>query len=523
MKMQQWKIVLILATCFLGVFCAIPNFFTKETLKTLPFLPQKQLVLGLDLQGGTQLLMEVDLKGALHDRMALEVDEIRRVLRKEKIGYLNLKVETKEDQSFISLNARDEIHVESIKTILSKMDPNLEFDIHQTHFKLNYTPAYVQSLKEAIIERSIGIISRRIDEDGTKEPTIQRQGEDRILIQIPGVSNSTEVKEILSRSAKLTFHLVDDKASMDDALKGKVPVGSDLLYEERGGTPVPVLVKKQISLDGQNLSFASVGRDKNGNPSVDLKFDTIGASKFGVITKENVGKRFAIVLDQRVLSAPSINEYIPSGACMISGSFTIDEASKVALLMRSGSLPATLTLLSESSVGPDLGADSIYAGKKATLIAIAFVAVFMLFAYAFFGIIANIALVFNIIFLIAGLTLLQATLTLPGIAGIALTIGMAVDANVLIFERIKEELRYGRKPLTAIDLGYNRAMATIVDSNVTTLFGAALLYYFATGPVKGFAVTLALGILISMFTAVSLTRMITLAWYKLAKPKTLSI
>ena len=522
--MQNWKIFLILATCFLGIFFTLPNFFSKETLKTLPFLPQKQLVLGLDLQGGTQLLMEVDIKGAIRDRMALEVDEIRSVLRKEKIGYLHLSLKEELENSFISFSAKESGDVLQIKDLLSKMDPNLEFDISESNFKLTYNNIYIEKLSEAILEKSIGIISRRIDEDGTKEPTIQRQGKDRILIQIPGISNAEEVKEILSRSAKLTFHLVDDKASIEDALKGKLPAGTQLLYEDRGRENLqPVVIHKNVSLNGENLTFASVGRDQRGGPSVELKFDTIGARKFANITKQNVGKRFAIVLDNKILSAPVINEPIPSGVCIISGNFTIDEASKVALLMRAGALPASLTLLSESTVGPDLGADSIYSGKKATLISIALVAVFMLIVYSLFGVIANIALVFNIIFLLAGLTILQATLTLPGIAGIALTIGMAVDANVLIFERIKEELRNGRKPLTAIDLGYNRAMETIIDSNVTTLFGAALLYYFATGPVKGFAVTLALGIIISMFTAVSLTRMITLLWYKLAKPKTLSI
>ncbi len=524
MRIPKWKVFLILGTCFLGVLFLIPNFLNKDTIKQMPSFLQKQLVLGLDLQGGSQLLMEVDLKGALRDRMLSEVDEIRSVLRKGKFGYLNLAVIGDKENPAISFTARDPENIEKIKKALLELNNHFIPDIQGSIFKIKYSDAYIEERNRSVLDLSIGIISRRIDEDGTKEISVQRQGDSRILIQLPGVANPEDAKAILNRTAKMNFHMVDDSASIEDAIKGKLPPGTELLYEERkGGQPIPCIIKKTPFLSGENLVDASVGSDPEAGISVNLKFDATGGRKFGLATRENIGKRFAIALDNKILSAPMIQSAIEGGSGRITGRFTVEEAAQLSLLMRSGALPAALTVLSENTVGPDLGADSIYDGKKATLISIALVAVFMVIAYSLFGFIANIALIFNIILLIAGMTLIQATLTLPGIAGIALTIGMAVDANVLIFERIKEEIRNGRKLITAIDLGYNRAMATIWDSNITTLFGAALLYIFATGPVKGFAVTLAMGIVISMFTAVSLTRVITSWWLSIAKPKKLPI
>lgn len=526
LNIPRWKSFLIISVCLWGILYSLPNLFSAETLKSMPsWMPKQQIVLGLDLQGGSQLLMEVDLNGALKDRMHALVDEVRTILRKEKFGYTNLSVQTDGDTPCVTFSARDLSAVQEIKKILHESDRNIEIVVSGDVFKLTYTDHYIKERNKSIMEQSIGIITKRVDEDGTKEPTIQRQGDNRILIQLPGVSNIDQVKQILNRTAKMTFQMVDENASVEDALKGKIAPHNELAYGEKKleGSDMPYILKKQIVISGENLVDASVGMDDRSGVVVHFKFDSIGARKFGLATRENVGKRFAIVLDNKVISAPVINQAIEGGMGIISGRFNTESATELALLMRAGALPATLNFLSESTVGPDLGADSINSGNKATLLAVLFVMVFMLFAYSFFGILANIAVLFNIILLVAGMTFLQATLTLPGIAGIALTIGMAVDANVLIFERIKEELRNGRKILTAIDMGYNRAMATIVDSNVTTLFGAALLYMFATGPVKGFAVTLSLGIIISMFTAVSLTRLITSWWLKIAKPKKLHI
>ena len=365
---------------------------------------------------------------------------------------------------------------------------------------------------------------RRIDETGVREPTIQRQGTDRILVQLPGVDDPDRIKALLGQTAKMVFRLVDVSKSANEAIATKVPSGSELLAPlmESASEPSLYLVKKRVMVSGEHLIDAQA-TFQDGQPVVSFRFDTNGSKRFGKVTSENVNRPFAIILDNKVISAPVIREPILGGSGIISGSFTVKTANDLALLLRAGALPAPLTVLEERTVGPGLGFDSIEAGKLASIIGLCLVIIFMVVAYGLFGIFANLALFFNIVIILGALSALQATLTLPGIAGIVLTIGMAVDANVLIFERIREEVLLGRTPISAIDAGYKRALTTIIDSNLTTLFAAICLYSFGSGPIKGFAVTLAIGILTSMFTSIMLTRFLIVLWLRRKRPSAVPI
>ncbi len=516
-----WKTLLTLGICLLGILFVSPNFFTQAQLDHLPsWFPKNQIVLGLDLQGGAHLLLEVDVDAVIKEQMTSLADGVRTVLRKERIGYMGLSAK----KDFVTLTLRNSVDSEKAINFIKQTDREIEItSTPEGQLTLKLSEAAIAERKKSALAQSIEIVRRRVDEMGTAEPFIQRQGEDRILVQLPGLQDPTRIKNLLGKTAKLQFRFVDTSIAAEP---GKVIPGVDILpsQDEYEGEPVYYAVKKQVIVSGENLVNAQPAFDPQFNrPIVSFKFDSLGARKFGEATKHNVGKPFAIVLDNKVISAPRINEPILGGEGSISGSFTVQEAQDLALLMRAGALPAPLKVLEERTVGPGLGADSIASGERATIIGILLVVAFMFIAYSFFGAIANIAVIFNLILLFAALSLTQATLTLPGIAGIALTIGMAVDANVLINERIKEELRMGRKMLSAIDAGYNRAMTTIVDSNLTTLIGVGILYYFGTGPTRGFAVTTALGIMISMFTAISLTKQIVAWWIRWKRPTRLPI
>ncbi|MBS0272020.1 MAG: protein translocase subunit SecD [Proteobacteria bacterium] len=515
-----WKTLLTIGICLLGIVFVSPNFLSREQLDRLPnWLPKNQVVLGLDLQGGAHLLLEVDFNAVVHEQMNTLADATRSSLRKERIGYIGLSAK----KDFVTLNLRNPADLEKTISLLKKEDKDVEItSTPEGQLTLRLNEIAINERKKSALAQSIEIVRRRVDEMGTAEPFIQRQGDDRILVQLPGLQDPTRIKELLGKTAKLQFRFVDLSAAAEP---GKPSPGNDVLpsQEEHNGQPIYYAVKKQLIVSGENLVDAQPGFDQYNRPVVSLKFDSLGSRKFGEATKNNVGKPFAIVLDDKVLSAPRINEPILDGHAQISGSFTVQEAQDLALLMRAGALPAPLKVLEERTVGPGLGADSIVAGEHATIIAILMVAAFMFIAYSFFGAVANIAVIFNLILLFAALSVTHATLTLPGIAGIALTIGMAVDANVLINERIKEEMRLGRKMLSAIDAGYNRAMTTIIDSNLTTLIGVGILYYFGTGPTRGFAVTTSLGIIISMFTAISLTKQILAWWIQWKRPSRLPI
>lgn len=513
-----WKTILTMAVCLLGIVFVSPNFFTREQLNHFPsWFPKSQIVLGLDLQGGAHLLLEVDFEAVAKEQMHTLADTVRATFRKERIGYTGLGAK----KGFVNLTLRNPADLEKATSLIKETDREVEVSsTSEGEMTLRLNDTAMGERKKSALAQSIEIVRRRVDETGTAEPFIQQQGDDRILVQLPGLNDPTRIKNLLGKTAKLQFRFVDTSVAAEP---GKSVPGADILSEDHDGHLVYYAVKKQVIVSGEHLITAQPGFDQYNRPTVHFTFNSLGAKKFGDATKNNVGKLFAIVLDNKVISAPRINTPILGGSGEISGSFTVQEAQDLALLMRAGALPAPLKILEERTVGPGLGADSIKAGEYATIIAIIMVAAFMLIAYSFFGMIANIAVIFNLILLFAALSITHATLTLPGIAGIALTIGMAVDANVLINERIKEELRNGRKMLSAIDAGYNRAMTTIIDSNLTTLIGVGLLYQFGSGPTRGFAVTTSIGIIVSMFTAISLTKQIVAWWIMWKRPTRLPI
>lgn len=525
-QIPLWKRLIVLLVLVVGTFYAIPSFLSDDTRQTHSWLPEDTVSLGLDLQGGSHLLLEVDIKTAMKDRLDLIAEDSRKTLRKNNVTFNGVQVQEKS----LTIAFPDKMILEQAYKLLQ--DPSNELaltkDEGSNELTLAFTDAAVLKRSKEIVQRSREIVSRRINELGTREPNIQIQGTDRIIVQLPGVKDPGQVKKLLGKTAKLTFRILHLEYPTSDMTGGRALPGTDLLpmddtQTKRIAKPIEYLVKKQVLLTGENLVDAQVSFDQYGKAKVSIRFDNAGGRKFTEITKTYKGYMLAIVLDDKVISAPRLNEVIPSGSADITGDFTVQEASELALLMRAGSLPAPLQVVEERTVGPDLGADSIEAGKKATVVSIIMIAVFMVVLYALFGVFANVALIFNVVLLMAALALTGSTLTLPGIAGIALTLGMAVDANVLIYERIKEELRLGRKIIPAVDAGYERAMATIMDSNLTTLIGAAALYFFGSGPIRGFGVTLAIGIIISMFTAITLTRIFAVYYIRWTKPKALSI
>jgi len=521
---SRWKSGLVLGACLLGVVFAAPNLLSRETARALPkWLPHQQISLGLDLQGGSHLLLEVDTSAVLRERLTNLVDEVRSRLRGQHIGYKGLGIVG----DHVTVRPTDPAEADRVRGILAKIDPDVSVTLAEDGaITLAYGKAAMKRIVNAVVTQSLEIVRRRIDETGTREPTIQRQGADRIVVQLPGVGDPDRVKALLGKTAKLSFRLVDTNTSVADALAGRLPPGSEVLPSDdevdASGRPIRYVVRKRVYVSGANLVDAQPSF-QNNQPVVSFRFDTVGARKFADVTSKNVGRPLAIVLDNKVISAPVIRTPITGGRGIISGNFTVQQVTDLALLLRAGALPAPLTILEERSVGPDLGADSIRSGEIAAVIGMVAVVVFMIVAYGLFGIAADIALLVNLILIAAALSLLQATLTLPGIAGIVLTIGMAVDANVLVFERIREEIANGRTPFSAVDTGYQRALTTIIDSNVTTFIAAILLFGLGSGPVKGFGVTLAIGILTSMFTAVMVTRLMVVAWLRRRRPQLLPI
>ncbi|MBT3792949.1 MAG: protein translocase subunit SecD [Rhodospirillales bacterium] len=529
----RWKIILIVLICAFGSLLATPNLFTKQDLVHFPsWMPKDKLNLGLDLRGGSHLLLEVDLKSIFRERMSNLVQSIRTELRKDRIGYSRIGVSgdaasvtiRKPDEK--SKNGRDgETNLDRARKIIRRIEQGTTVDSESSgKLTIRYTVEALRERRNQALNQSIEIVRRRVDEYGTSEPTIQRQGLDRILVQLPGVDDPERIKRLIGRTAKMTFHLVDDRYPPGGPMPSVAPPGTFFakLFERESGEGVNYLLKKRIMVGGDTLVDSQPSYDQ-GSPVVSFRFDSVGARKFGNVTKNNVGKPFAIVLDGKIISAPVIREPILGGSGQISGGFTSDEVTDLSLLLRAGALPAPMAILEERTVGPDLGADSVASGEIACLIGFILVLVFMILAYAIFGVFANIALLLNMLLIVGVLSLLQATLTLPGIAGIVLTVGMAVDANVLIFERIREEVRGGRSPLSAVDAGYRRAITTIIDANLTTLIAAIILFEFGSGPVRGFAVTLAVGIMTSMFTAIMVTRLIIITWLRRRRNQTLPI
>ena len=517
----KWKVVVILVLCALGFIYAAPNVIERQVAESIPdWLPRKQISLGLDLQGGAHLLLEAKLDEALKEGLENLTHGVRVALRKDKIGYTGIGPMAKG----VAVTVRKPEDLGRARQLLREVGQGMNVETEGQRLVLTYTDQQLRDRRQAVMEQAITIVGIRVDALGLTEPSIQRQGEDRILVQAPG-GDPERLKEIIGKTAKMTFHLLDPEVTTPDPTRRPrpgimiVPSSDD---RDPSGRPVYYLVKKRIEVSGENLVDAQPTVDQ-GRPVVSFRFDPIGARRFGNVTRKNVKKPFAIVLDNKVISAPVIQTEILGGSGIITGGFTTEGAQNLALLLRSGALPVPLTIIEERSVGPSLGADSIRAGKIASVLALVIVVVFMALAYGIFGLMANVALLLNIVLIGAALSVLQATLTLPGIAGIVLTIGMAVDANVLVFERIREEQRAGRTPISAVDSGYQRALKTIIDANVTTLIAAILLLLFGSGPVKGFGVTLVIGLITSMFTAIWVTRLILVTWLHRTRPKTLPV
>jgi preprotein translocase subunit SecD len=529
---SKWKTTLVLMVCLLGIAMALPNMMSKSALSALPnWLPNKSINLGLDLQGGSHLLLELDTKDVVKARLAGVVDDVRKTMRTAKIGYRNLR----QTENSVSITIRKPEQIDRAYSLIKALaqpvsggllgqQGNLDLIISregETSVKLVLTESALRARISSAISQSIEIVRRRIDELGTTEPTIQQQGSDRILVQVPGLQDPGRLKALLGQTAKLVFRLVDTSVQPEPGRKA--PAGSELIYSEEN-PPVPYFVRKRVMVSGENLVDAQPGFDQRTNrPIVNFRFDSTGAKRFGRATQVNVGRPFAIVLDGKVVSAPVIQEPILGGSGQISGQFSVQEVNDLAILLRAGALPAKLTIIEERTVGPGLGADSIAAGKIAAILGMLAVVVFILLSYGLFGVFANVALAVNILLIAGVLSFLQATLTLPGIAGIVLTIGMAVDANVLIYERIREEARAGKSPIAAIDAGYRRALGTILDANITTFLAAIILFQLGSGPVRGFAVTLAIGIITSVFTAFTLTRLLISWWVSKRRPAKIPI
>jgi protein-export membrane protein SecD len=520
-QIPRWQVILILAVLLAGLVFALPNVLQRETAEGLPgWVPSEQVNLGLDLQGGSYLLLEADIDSVIREQVENLVDGTRAGLRRAKIGYTGLGV----SGEAVVFTLRDTTLRNEVREIVSGFGNDLLISSNdEGEFEIRFTDQSLAERRNSVIEQSIEVVRRRIDETGTREPSIQRQGERRILIQLPGVRDPERIKSLLGQTAKLTFHFLDEtvrRPGVDLTPAGTMILPSDDV--DASGEPIKYAIKKRVMVSGETLIDAQPSFQDN-LPVVAFRFDPVGAKRFGKATQENVGRIFAIVLDKRVISAPRIRSAIIDGNGIITGGFTVQESQDLSLLLRAGALPAALTILEERTVGPGLGADSVRAGQIACILGMIFVIVFMALTYGLFGLMANVALITNLVLILGALSAMQATLTLPGIAGIVLTIGMAVDANVLIFERVREETRNGRGPVTAIDAGYRRAMTTILDSNLTTLFAAILLFAFGSGPVKGFAVTLAIGLITSMFTAIMLTRGLVILWLRRRRPQTLPI
>jgi len=528
----RWKALGIILTALVVCLCAVPNFFPEATVKTWPKWAQRHLVLGLDLQGGSHILLEVDSNSVKKDKLDQVRDDVRRTLRDAKIPYTGLSARADAVEVRISRDTDQATALTKLRELSQPLgglmgtsgQRSLEVsDAGGGLIKLSVTPAAITERIRQSVEQSIQIVERRVNELGTVEPLIQRQGIDRILVQVPGLQDPTRLKELLGKTAKLDFRMVDSTVSGDQATRGNVPADSDLLLGAQAPKQ-PYVIKKQVLVSGGDLTDAQPGFDqRSGEPIVSFRFNTSGARKFATATTENVGQPFAIVLDNEVISAPVIREPITGGSGQISGSFTVQGANDLAILLRAGALPAPLTIIEERTVGPGLGQDSIEKGELAAYVGSILVIVFMLLTYRLFGVFANIAVAINVAMIFGVLSLLNATLTLPGIAGIVLTVGIAVDSNVLIYERIREEICGGRTAISAIDAGFKRALATILDSNITTFIAAAVLFYIGTGPVRGFAVTLGIGILTTVFTAFTLTRLIVATWVRVKRPHSVPI
>ena len=535
---ERWKIVAIVLACLAGLIGSLPNFFDKETVAHWPsWMPVKQIGLGLDLRGGAHLLYSMDTADLKKRWLETLQGDARKQLRDAKIGFTGLGISS--NGVLVKLGKPEETDA-AYRDLKKLVQPIGSAILRSGGYDISVEKGaepgtiVIQPTEQGILDRisnaasaAIEVVRRRVDPTGTVESSIVRQGSDRILVQVPGVSDTATLKKRIGDTAKLSFHQVHPSVRAEEAKQTRVPIGYKLVdsgEREEGRRDVSYLIAEVPVVEGTDLVDAQQGFDqRNNEPIINFRFNQAGARKFGKFTETHVGEPFAIVLDNGrdpatgkediyVISAPNIREPILGGSGQISGSFTVESANNLSIQLRSGALPTKLTIVEERTVGPSLGADSISAGKKAALIGTALVTTFMLFAYGLFGIFAVLAVIINILMIMAVMTVMGSTLTLPGIAGLVLTVGMAVDANVLIYERIREELRTGRTPISAIDAGFSRALGTILDSNLTTLIAGLVMFWLGSGPVRGFAVTLSVGILTTVFTAFTVTRLLVALW-----------
>ena len=495
-----WKIFIVFLLLSLGVIFAVPSILYKED--TGNWYLDNRLNLGLDLQGGSYLLLEVQTDVLIKEEFENFSDTIRIISRENRIKINN--IELLDDELKIRFETSDKL--DEIRSSFLQNYRSVKFNLNNNIATITVDDLYKKNIQDSAIKQSLEIVRKRIDESGTKEPLIQRSGRQRILLQLPGVKDPERIKNLLGKTAKLNFHMVDDDDSKSLSLN-LAPFGK-MIVADINNEEIKYLLEKKSKVGGENLIDAYASFDQTQGHAVSFRFDTTGAQKFGKATSENVGKRFAVVLDGVVITAPVINSAITGGSGIITGNFSSQEATDLAVLLRAGALPAPLQIVEERSVGPGLGADSIAAGKIASIIGMILVCIFMILIYGSFGVIANISLIANLFIIVALLGTIGATLTLPGIAGIVLTIGMAVDANVLIFERIKEENLKNKKVYETVKKGFDRALSTILDANITTLIASLLLFVFGSGPIKGFSITLSLGVIASMFTALMLTNLL---------------
>jgi preprotein translocase subunit SecD len=528
LRLANWKIASILALVVCAALLIVPSFLSESAVASLQarmpsWVPIRPIVLGLDLQGGAYLLMEVDTPSLIKAQVEGLRDDVRGKLREGKISITGgIAVQPRGVVVRIAEPAERQRALDLVRSLNQNVGGVMSgatghtLDVSDTGdgaIKATLTEAAINDKIRRAVTQSIEVLNRRLNASGTKETNVQREGLDRVQIEVPGLQDTTELKKLVGTTAKLEFRLVADP--------GASPADYDVLPQQQGGT---IPVEKRVMVSGEDLVDAQPGFDqRTGEPDVNFRFNLRGGQRFGQVTSENVGRPFAIVLDNTVISAPRILGPITGGSGQITGNFTVEQANNLAVLLRAGALPAKLTTIEENTVGPGLGQDSIDAGKRAALVGGALVVVYMLTTYGIFGVFADLALGVHILLIFASMALLGATLTLPGIAGIVFTIGMAVDSNVLIYERIREEAHLGRSVISALDAGFKRAFATIIDSNVTMFVAAVILYLFGSGAVRGFAVSLGLGILTSVITAVTMTRMMIALWYRSRRPSVLPI
>ena len=550
LQIPLWKRILIVGLCLLGLALAMPNLFysrveghndavaalertvtqTAEQVAAQAawpeFLPSGLINLGLDLRGGAHLLAEVRLEDVYKARMDSTWPEVRDTVRRITGAARRLPSPDDELRVRVGDTANMAEAVAAVRELASPVvtltgvgQSDLDVSGAGDILTVTMSEAEQQATDDRTMQQSLEIIRRRIDAAGTREPTIQRQGADRILIQVPGVGSATEVKELIGATAKLTFHPVVGTAGSADESAGF----GNIIYESAETPGQFYILEETPVVTGDDLVDARPDFDQNSRPAVAFRFNPTGARRFGDYTAENIGQLFAIVLDEKVISAPQIQSHIPGGSGIITGRFTVEESTQLAILLRSGALPAEMTFLEERTIGPELGQDSIDAGRVASIVGLVAVVCFMMASYGLFGAFASVALGINIAMIFGILSAIGGTLTLPGIAGIVLTIGMAVDANVLVFERIREELKTAKGPARAIELGYEKALSAIIDANITTFITASILFMAGSGPVRGFAVTLAFGILTSVFTAIFVTRLLIVFWFERRRPKTIEL